>query len=166
MEVDVTQKLLFHMKWANQVLFRFLLDADDDIYNLTAWDRGWSIHKIVNHLVVAQDRYVSRLSGLHTIEDKWEPCTKAGMQNLATRSLKNDEKLINLASIENKLLSFNQNGNVVNFHASTVLAQSIHHATEHRAQIDDILSFKGAVNLNLDSIDIWSFDRQINREKF
>ena len=87
------------------------------------------------------------------------------LREMQQSNVENDEKLINLASNENKLLSFDQNGNVVNFHASTVLAQSIHHATEHRAQIDDILSFKGAVNLNLDSIDIWSFDRQINLGK-
>ena len=162
MEIDVTKKLLEHMKWANQNLFSFLLSNNIEIFKLSAWDHGWTIEKIVNHLVIAQDRYVSRLSGLFSIEDKFENSDLDGMRNLALRSSENDKKLIEFASMEDKLLTFNQNGKIVNFHASVVLAQSIHHATEHRAQIDDILSFSKVKNINLDLIDVWSYERFLN----
>ena len=41
---------------------------------------------------------------------------------------------------------------------STIVTQSIHHATEHRAQLIDALEFKGFKPINLDDIDLWSFD--------
>jgi hypothetical protein len=40
---------------------------------------------------------------------------------------------------------------------STVLAQSIHHATEHRAQIAGALIANGVTALNLDDLDVWAF---------
>ena len=42
---------------------------------------------------------------------------------------------------------------------STILAQAIHHAAEHRAQIADILAANNLDVLNLDKIDLWSFER-------
>lgn len=40
---------------------------------------------------------------------------------------------------------------------STVLGQSIHHATEHRAQIAGALVAHGVMALNLDDLDVWAF---------
>ena len=44
---------------------------------------------------------------------------------------------------------------------STVLSQAVHHATEHRAQLVDALEFKGFPLINLDSIDLWSYESQV-----
>jgi uncharacterized damage-inducible protein DinB len=40
---------------------------------------------------------------------------------------------------------------------STILGQSIHHATEHRAQIADILSLHGVKAIDLDEMDVWAY---------
>lgn len=40
----------------------------------------------------------------------------------------------------------------------TILQQAIHHATEHRAQISAALEANGFEPLNLDDIDLWSFE--------
>jgi uncharacterized damage-inducible protein DinB len=40
---------------------------------------------------------------------------------------------------------------------TTVLAQTIHHATEHRAQIAGALIANGVTALNLDDLDVWAF---------
>ena len=40
---------------------------------------------------------------------------------------------------------------------STVLSQSIHHATEHRAQLVSALEAKGFTNINLDDYDLWAY---------
>lgn len=40
---------------------------------------------------------------------------------------------------------------------STVFGQSIHHATEHRAQIAGALVAHGVMALNLDDLDVWAF---------
>ena len=41
---------------------------------------------------------------------------------------------------------------------STVLAQAIHHATEHRAQIAGALAAHGIDAIDLDEIDLWAFE--------
>jgi hypothetical protein len=40
---------------------------------------------------------------------------------------------------------------------STVLAQAIHHATEHRAQIAGALAAHGIDALDLDELDVWAY---------
>ena len=40
---------------------------------------------------------------------------------------------------------------------STILAQAIHHATEHRAQIAGALSTNGNGAIDLDAIDMWEY---------
>jgi uncharacterized damage-inducible protein DinB len=41
---------------------------------------------------------------------------------------------------------------------STIVAQAIHHATEHRAQIADILTEHGIRIIDLDQLDLWEFE--------
>ena len=41
---------------------------------------------------------------------------------------------------------------------STILSQSVHHATEHRAQIASALEAQGFVPVDLDELDLWSFE--------
>ena len=163
MEKSVIDKLLRHMQWSNSILFNFLSDSTDEVLNLYGWDENWSIGKIANHIVIAQERYVSRLQGITSIKDIYEPHTVEGMKALGIRSAKNDELLNSFSNMEEKDISFNQNGNDVTFSSWTIIAQAIHHATEHRAQIDDVLSFRKVKNINLDLIDIWSFERYKNQ---
>ena len=40
---------------------------------------------------------------------------------------------------------------------STILAQAIHHATEHRAQIAGALATNGNDAIDLDAIDLWEY---------
>jgi uncharacterized damage-inducible protein DinB len=42
---------------------------------------------------------------------------------------------------------------------STILSQAIHHATEHRAQIASALEAKGFTPVNLDDLDLWSYEK-------
>jgi uncharacterized damage-inducible protein DinB len=41
---------------------------------------------------------------------------------------------------------------------SSILSQAIHHATEHRAQIASALEAKGFTPVNLDDLDLWSYE--------
>jgi hypothetical protein len=54
---------------------------------------------------------------------------------------------------------FNRYGKDMHAFTSTILAQAIHHAAEHRAQIADILAVNNLDVLNLDKIDLWAFER-------
>jgi uncharacterized damage-inducible protein DinB len=54
----------------------------------------------------------------------------------------------------------NYSGNLVKRWRSTILSQAIHHATEHRAQFAAALEAKGFTPLDLDEIDLWSYEIQ------
>jgi hypothetical protein len=55
--------------------------------------------------------------------------------------------------------TFIRYGEEVSYLTSTIMAQFVHHATEHRAQIADILAANNMDVVNLDDIDLWSFER-------
>jgi uncharacterized damage-inducible protein DinB len=42
------------------------------------------------------------------------------------------------------------------------LSQSIHHATEHRAQLASALEAKGFKPLDLDELDLWSYEIEMD----
>ena len=48
---------------------------------------------------------------------------------------------------------------------STLLAETIYHATEHRAQLMDDLESKGYAPISLDDIDLWAFEKFEKFEK-
>jgi uncharacterized damage-inducible protein DinB len=52
----------------------------------------------------------------------------------------------------------NYSDNMVKRWRSTILSQSIHHATEHRAQIASALEAKGFKPMDLDELDLWAFE--------
>ena len=57
------------------------------------------------------------------------------------------------------MLTFVRYGETVSYLSTSVIAQLVHHATEHRAQISDILAFNKMDVVNLDDYDLWSFER-------
>lgn len=151
------------MAWSNNKLFEFLLNATSEQLRHTEWDSLWSPFDIVEHIVIAQERYISRLEGNFEVNDIKVGREITDLYQLSKRCQINDQKLIELAKIAPHDLTFMQKGKEVTFNSSIILAQMIHHATEHRAQIADIfsaLAFKnpGTPKLDLDGIDLWSFD--------
>jgi len=56
-------------------------------------------------------------------------------------------------------LNSNSEGEQVKRWRSTILSQAIHHATEHRAQIASALEAKGFTPVNLDDLDLWSYEK-------
>ncbi|MEY4151751.1 MAG: hypothetical protein RJB28_818, partial [Actinomycetota bacterium] len=82
---------------------------------------------------------------------------------LADLLFERDAKFLSLLNIPDEMRTFTRLGKEASFLTSTILAQAIHHASEHRAQIADILAVNKMDVINLDKIDLWSFERS---EKF
>jgi uncharacterized damage-inducible protein DinB len=147
---DVTLSRLFrHMAWANNQLFTQLSILPENSLKFTAWNPEWSVGKIANHIVIAQGRFISRLQNLEAFPEHEFELTSEGMAELANQSAANDQKLQEFLNKPDEVLTFLRYGKVVSFLTSSVLAQVIHHATEHRAQIADIM----AIN------NMWRFER-------
>ena len=157
---DKTLARLFrHMAWANNQVFTQLSTLPESALSFSAWNPEWTVGKIANHIVIAQGRFLTRLQKLDPLPESEFPLTSLGMQDLAQRSLENDAALQKFLDLPDEMLTFLRYGNTVSFLTSTVLSQVVHHATEHRAQIADILAVNNMDVINLDALDLWSFER-------
>lgn len=157
---DVTLTRLFrHMAWANNQLFTQLSTLPEAALSFSAWNPDWTVGKIANHIVIAQGRLISRLEKRSAPNEIEFPYTSEGMKNLANLAKLNDEKIQTMLDLPEEMLTFIRYGETVSFLSTSVIAQFVHHATEHRAQIADILAVNNMDVINLDAIDLWGFER-------
>lgn len=124
---------------------------------LTADHDEWTAGAILMHLVRSAGFYVSRVTGEPLQTDFTVPMNKKDVGKIAARSAIFDARLRELASEPEGMTSFVQEGKTIHRARSTILAQSIHHATEHRAQIADVLALHGITVVNLDEMDVWAY---------
>ena len=74
-----------------------------------------------------------------------------------------DKALLDCVDLDDIQIEFkNYEDKMVKRWRSTILSQSIHHATEHRAQIASALEAKGFNPVDLDDLDLWSYEIETN----
>lgn len=157
MSDPILDRLFRHMAWANQFLFEQLKAVPDEALALTAENDEWSVSAIVMHLVRAAGFYVARVTGEALPTDFKIPSTQEDLLGLAQRCAGFDARLRELAGMPEGMTTFQREGKTIHRARSTILGQSIHHATEHRAQIADILSLHGIKAVDLDAMDVWAY---------
>ncbi|MGI9198742.1 MAG: DinB family protein [Candidatus Nanopelagicaceae bacterium] len=153
------ERLFRHMAWANNQVFSQLSTLPESALKFSAWNPEWTVGKIANHIVIAEGRFLSRLQKLEPFSENEFDLTSEGMKELTAKSAENCAKLQEFIGLDDEMLTFLRYGEKVNFLTSTVLSQIVHHATEHRAQIADILAVNNMDVVNLDKLDHWSFER-------
>ena len=157
---DVTLSRLFrHMAWANNQLFTQLSTLPESALSYSAWNPEWMVGKIANHIVIAQGRLIARLEKRTAPEEIEFPLTSKGMKDLAQQASQSDQKIQTMLEMPEEMLTFVRYGETVSYLSTSVIAQFVHHATEHRAQIADIMAVNKMDVINLDAIDLWSFER-------
>jgi uncharacterized damage-inducible protein DinB len=161
MENPVLERLFKHMAWANEKLFLQLSELPEEALHFTAWNPEWSVGLIANHIVTGQRRFIARLEKQSPPGDAQYPFTKTGFKELAAESLRNDQRLIQFISEPDELLHFVRFGQEVEFRKSTVLAMGPHHATDHRSQIAAILAVNNMDVIDLDKLDLWTFEKEV-----
>jgi len=149
-------RLLRHMAWANAQLIAWLAEQPDDALSFTAPNNEWSAGRILAHLVNAAGGYAARLEGVPRPPDVDSLASAAELAAAADR----------LAGFDARLRAQATKPDIRLLHAdparpprarSTILAQAIHHATEHRAQIAGALAANGNNAIDLDAIDLWQY---------
>lgn len=148
-----------HMAWANSQMLSILKNLPDEAINFSAWNPDWTVGKIAHHIVIAQGRLISRIINEPAPAESDPPTSAAGIGELITVCAERDAQLLSLIDTPDELRRFSRYGNEVEFLTSTILVQAVHHASEHRAQISDILAANTMDVLNLDEIDLWSFEK-------
>lgn len=156
------ERLLAHMKWANRLTIEHLQTLPDEALKAFATNSEWFVGEIMHHIVEAADNYAYRITNVR--------CEVPGEKIQELESIKDleflkvqadaiDTALQESAKLDDVQLEFvNYSGNLVKRWRSTILSQAIHHATEHRAQIASALEAKGFKPVDLDELDLWSFE--------
>jgi len=152
-------KLFKHMSWANHSVFTALSELPEEALSFSAWDPEWNVGTIANHIVMAQPRLLARLKKEDAPNEIAFPMTSAGMKALAVQSLENDARFLNWIDQPEEMLTFVRYGKTVSFQNTTIVAQTVNHSIEHRAQIADILAINNMNVINLDALDPISYER-------
>lgn len=150
----ITDRLFRHMAWANAYVFDCLAQLSQPELELSAPHDDWTAGAILEHLTAG--RYADLLDGLGQLATA-VPKNSAEVLSLKELSASFDARLRESAKQPLGFVEFNRDERVIRRARQTVLAQSIHHATEHRAQIAGIYSSHGGKVVDLDAIDLWEF---------
>jgi len=146
-----------HMAWANAALFEQLKGLDDRALALAAPGNEWTVAMILDHLVAAAGGYAERLGAGPLPLETVPPTMVAELDALAAACATYDARLRDAAAVPEGVAEYVREGQVRRRARSTILAQAVHHATEHRAQIAEALSANGIRAIDLDELDLWAY---------
>ncbi len=147
------------MAWANNQMLTVLQGLPDKAINFSAWNPDWTVGTIAHHIVIAEGRLISRITHQPAPVEFDPPKSASDISGLIAVCAERDAQLLSLINTPDEKRAFVRYGREVEFLTSTILVQAVHHASEHRAQISDILAANNMDVLNLDEIDLWSFEK-------
>ena len=158
------ERLLKHMAWANQETIKHVQSLPEEALKAFATNPDWFAAEILHHIVDSGDHYAYRISEKRALTIPGEPCIAdiekiSDLSRLAEQAAIVDAALLECVKLEDIQMEFeNYEGKLVKRWRSTILSQAIHHATEHRAQLAAALESKGFQPVNLDDLDLWSYE--------
>jgi uncharacterized damage-inducible protein DinB len=161
MDVNATlDRQLTHMAWANTEMFSVLATLPEAAYAYTSPGSEWSVGAIAHHLTTAAENYAQRLHGEPRAEQRGLPATASDIQALAAALAVADAKLRAGAQLpgDEILTWISFGGEEISVPRWVLVNQAVHHATEHRAQIAGALAANGNSSLDLDALDVWTFN--------
>ncbi|CAB4671518.1 unannotated protein [freshwater metagenome] len=150
------EKLLLHMAWANQHVLEKLGQLNDEDWELRLTKDDWTVQELANHIVLAAGGYAYRVSGT-AVSTGFDQKMVLPLSDLQKYCAAADEILRIESHKSDEVNTYVRDGKNIDRSRSTIISQSIHHATEHRAQISDTLKVHGIRILDLDEIDLWEF---------
>lgn len=161
MEANATlDRQLTHMAWANTGMFSVLTTLPEAALAYTSPGSEWSVGAIAHHLVTAAENYAQRLHGEPRAEKRELPTSIADLAALAAAVKVADAKLLAGAQLHGDeiitWISFS--GEEISVPRWVLVNQAVHHATEHRAQIAGALAANGNTTLDLDALDVWTYN--------
>jgi uncharacterized damage-inducible protein DinB len=145
-----------HNLWANLLVLDKCAELSEEQLDTEVPGTYGSILSTLLHIVGAEERYVDRL-----LERPWSPLRERedfkGFADLRAATQKSGEELIAIAEKidPNTILrGTNRDGQRYEIAAPVMLTQSINHATEHRTQINSVLTHLGIEPCDTDG---WSY---------
>ncbi len=158
---EISKRLLRHMAWCNQKIYDSVQKLPDDALNAFIVNPEWTAGRILQHIVGGADWYVYCLT-----EADWRdiklPKSMGDLDLLKMQLAEFDEKISKQADLPDVYLTITENDNSWQNLRSTILAEAIYHAAEHRTQLIDALESKGFKPISLDDLDLWKFEKYEN----
>ena len=160
MKNETLDRQLSHMAWANTQMFTVLSALPAESLAYTSPGSEWSVGAIAHHLATAAENYAQRLHGEPRAGKRELPTTAADLQVLAAALVVADAKLRAGAQLpgDEILTWISFSGEELSVPRWVLVNQAVHHATEHRAQIAGALAANGNTSLDLDALDVWTFN--------
>ena len=145
------------MSWANQRVYAALSGLPDEALDAYIVNPEWTARRLLQHIVASADWYVYCL-GIATWHDFPEPKSIADLESLALRLKEFDAQILSADELDDELLTFKDEVGFTQVLRSTLLAEAVLHAAEHRAQLMDAIESRGFSAISLDSVDLWAFE--------
>jgi uncharacterized damage-inducible protein DinB len=158
-----TKRLLRHMAWANQRVYDAVQGLPDLALGAYIANAEWTAGRILQHIVEGADWYVFCLTEAPERNIKL-PESMKDLNLLREQLAEFDAKISSQSELPDKYLTIEENDESWEALRSTILAQAIYHAVEHRTQLIDALESKGFSPIFLDDLDLWQFG-QFEREQ-
>jgi uncharacterized damage-inducible protein DinB len=146
-----------HNLWTNQLMLEACSKLTDEQLDATTIGTYGSIRDTLVHLVGAEERYVTMLTGQPPIPVLREHEPFPGFEELIKASKASGQSLIDIANSAvagDMLRGKRRNGESYEIVNTVVLTQAINHATEHRVHINSVLTHLGLEPLDLDG---WAY---------
>lgn len=152
-----TKRLLRHMAWANQRVYDAVKDLPDLALGAYIVNPEWTAGRILQHIVEGATSYVFCLTEAPERDIKL-PESMKDLSLLQEQLAEFDAKISSQSDLPDDYLSIRENDENWEALRSTILAQAVYHAVEHRAQLIDALESKGFSPVLLDDLDLWKFE--------
>ena len=155
---ETTSRLLRHMAWANQRVYEAVKDLPDLALGAYIVNAEWTAARILQHIVGGADWCVFCLTEAPMRERKL-PESMTDLNSLQVQLAEFDSKIFSQSELPDEYITIKQKEGSWKALRSTILAQAILHAAEHRTQLIDALESKGFSPISLDDLDLWRFER-------
>ena len=152
-----TSRLLRHMDWANQRVFDAVKGLPDLALGAYIVKAEWTAGHILQHIVEGADWYVFCLTQA-PMEVRKLPESIASLNSLQEQLAEFDSKILSQSELPDEYITIKENEGSWDALRSTIIAQAIYHAAEHRTQLIDALESKGFSPISLDDLDLWRFE--------
>jgi uncharacterized damage-inducible protein DinB len=148
---DFLVQALRYNRWANLQLLDVCSKLSDEQLLLSSPGTYGTIASTWQHLLAAEQRYLRRLVGFEPQISESDPFAGIGM--LKEQAAESGDRLVGAAGkAAPDGTSLDAGGSRVRHWV--VMAQAIHHGTDHRTHICTILGQNG---ISYDGLDVWAF---------
>ncbi len=146
------------MAWANQRVYDAVKSLPDLALGAYIVNAEWTAGRILQHIVGGADWYVYCLTET-PLRDIELPESMTDLNLLQQHLAEFDAKISTQSELPDEYITIKEDDGSWQALRSTILAQAIYHAAEHRTQLIDALESKDFSPISLDDLDLWKFGR-------